>query len=359
MTETTEIKPGNARKVRKLRRFIIRWLLPICGGAIAVTAIFFIYRGLDFGKFLDGLRDAKLGWVGMLAATILLEQLVNGWKWRQILHDLKSISTLRLTGGLLAGYGANVLVPLGISPLVRSWLIARLEGLKMATVLTTTIIARFIDGVVFSLFAGLVAIGGQIPQVSGNLELGLAIAGALNLALFGALLWIMFRFRVFFNTDDPFICRAFDRMAALVRADGRVLRSGLCEGVIWPRAASRRAAVIGASVIAKLVSATHFLWAGLAVGVVLRPFDYLFLMVFAGFSLVLSRFVRIPGGFVIGSAFALHLLGVPDEPALIMILFNHIISILLVVGIGLVVLWQSGIDIRRVRNVDMAPDAGV
>jgi uncharacterized membrane protein YbhN (UPF0104 family) len=325
---------------------------------IALAAIFFLYRGLDFGKFLDGLREAKLGWIGMLAATILLEQVLNGWKWRQILHDLKPIPTLRLTGGLLAGYGAKVLVPLGISPLVRSSLIARLEGLKMATVLTTTITARFIDGVVFALFAGLVAVSGQIPQARGDLELGLAIAGALNLVLFGALLWTMFRFRAFFSTDDPLICRAFDRIAALVRADGRVLRGGLSEGVVWPRATSRRMAVIGASVMAKAVSATHFLWAGLAVGVVHGPFDYLFLMVFAGFSLVLSRFIRIPGGFVIGSAFALHLLGVPDEPALLMILFNHIISMLLVVGIGLVVLWQSGIDIRRIRNMEMAVDAG-
>ncbi len=343
--------------MNKFSRHFIRWLLPACGGVIALAVFFYLYKGLDFGKFLEGLRGAHPGWVGMLAATILLEQVLNGWKWRQILHDLKPISTLRLTGGLLAGYGANVLAPLGISPLVRSWLIARLEGLKMATVLTTTIIARFIDGVIFALFAGLVAAGGQIPQVGGNLELGLAIAGAFNFVLFGALLWIMFRFRAFLAADELLICRGFDRIAALARVDGHGLRGGLCEGVIWPRAPWRRVAVIGASVAGKAVAATHFLWAGLAVGVVLGPFDYLFLMVFAGFSLVLARFVRIPGGFVIGSAFALHLLGVPDEPALIMILFNHIISILLVVGIGFIVLWQSGIDIRRLKNMKMAVDA--
>jgi hypothetical protein len=54
-----------------------------------------------------------------------------------------------------AGYGANVLVPLGISPLVHSWLIARIKVLQMGTVLTTSIIARFIDRVVFALFAKL------------------------------------------------------------------------------------------------------------------------------------------------------------------------------------------------------------
>ena len=82
----------------------------------------------------------------------------------------------------------------------------------------------------------------------------------------------------------------------------------------------------------KVIAATHFLWAGLAVGIVLAPFDYLFLMVFAGFALVLARFVRVHGGFIIGSGFALQLLGVPDEQALAMILFNHILSIVLMVG---------------------------
>lgn len=283
----------------------------------------------------------------MLAVTILLEQVANGWKWRQILYDVKPVRTLRLTSALLAGYGANVLVPLGISPLVRSWLVARMEDLKMGTVLTTTIIARFIDGVAFALFAGLVAIAGKVPQISGNLELGLAVAGAVNFLLFGGLLWAMFVFRTLLSQDDPLICRLFDWVAKWFRANGAALRGSLCDGVIWPKARRHRSNVLLGAIAAKLISATHYVWAGLAVGVVLAPFDYLFLMVFAGFSLVLTRFVRVPGGFVIGSALAFNLLGVPEEQALLMILFNWMMSIILVVGVGLVVLWQSGIDIRR------------
>lgn len=328
------------------RSLVRRWLPPLVGGVVALALIFWLYRDLDFGRFLTGLREAHLGWVLMLTATILLEQVANGWKWRQILHDVKPVRTLRLTGALLAGYGANVLVPLGISPLVRSWLIARMEDLRMGTVLSTTIIARFIDGVVFALFAGLVAMAGKVPQVSGNLELGLAVAGAINFIFFGGLLWALFRFRTLLAQDGPLICRLFDWVAKWFRANGAQLRGSLCDGVVWPKARRHRLNVLLGAVAAKLISATHYVWAGLAVGIVLAPFDYLFLMVFAGFSLVLTRFIRVPGGFVIGSAFAFNLLGVPEEQALLMILFNWMISIIVVVGGGLVVLWQSGIDIR-------------
>ncbi|MEK6216141.1 MAG: flippase-like domain-containing protein, partial [Boseongicola sp.] len=330
-----------------MKRLLSRWVLPTTGGALALWLIFWLYGSLDFGLFLAGLRGSNPLWITVLAGTILLEQVLNGWKWRQILYDVKPVGTLRLTGALLAGYGANVLVPVGISPLVRAWLVARLDNLKMATVLTTTIIARFIDGVVFALFAGVVALAGQVPQVEGNLQLGLSVAGGLNIMLFGGLLWAMFRFRALFATDGPMICRLFDWIARRMRANGPGLRTALCDGVVWPRNKGRRIAVFLSAVAAKLVAASHFLWAGLAVGVLLTPWDYLFLMVFAGFIMVLGRFVRIPGGFIFGAGFALQVLGVPDETALLMILFNFITSIILVVGIGLTVLWQSGIDIRR------------
>ncbi len=338
------------------RRILRRWIPPILGSAIALGLIFYLYRDLDLSRFLVGLRNASPTWIAVLAAAILLEQLVNGWKWRQILHDVKPVSTLRLTGALLAGYGANVLVPLGISPLVRSWLIARLEDLRLGTVLTTTIIARFIDGVIFALFAALVAMAGKIPQIDGDLQLGLGVAGAMNFALFGALLWVIFRFRTVFAQEGPVICRLFDWVAKRFRADGPAFRTSIRDGVVWPRAGRHRLNVFVGAITAKLISATHFLWSGLAVGVVLAPFDYLFLMVFAGFSLVLSRFVRVPGGFVIGSAFAFKLLGVPEEQALLMILFNYVMSIAIVVGGGLIVLWQSGLDIQSARQAADTPD---
>ena len=258
---------------------LLRWVAPLIGGIVALFLIFTLYGSLDFARFLDGLRSTNPIWIAILAVTILLEQLLNGWKWRQILHDVKPVGTMRLTGALLAGYGANVLVPLGISPLVRAWVVARLEQLMIATVLTTTVIARFIDGVVFALFAGVLALSGRVPQVEGNLELGLGIAGALNIALFGGLLWAMFRFRTLFTADGP-ICRLFDWAVARMRADGPGLRAALSDGVVWPRSAARRAAVFLGAVAAKLISATHFVWAGLAVGVVLTPWDYVFLMVF-------------------------------------------------------------------------------
>lgn len=346
-------QPSGTVHMTESKHLFMRWIVPMIGGGLALSMVFFLYRDLNLNLFLVEIKKAKLQWIIMLAVAILLEQLIQGWKWRQLLYDLKPISSWRLTGAFLAGYGANIFVPLGISPLVRSWLVARLEGMRMATVLVTTGISRFIDGVVFAIIAGIVAIAGQIPKIEGDLQVGLAAAGALNLIIFSCMLWLLFTSRSRFARDNFWISRLIDWLAAKSRGKFGDLRAGLAEGIVWPRKKFRQTGVVAASFAMKAVSATHFLWAGLALGVVLGAFDYLFLMVFAGFALVLARFVRVPGGFVIGSGFALKLLGVPDETALAMILFNHVISLIQVVGIGLVVLWRSGIDIRTMaQNVE-------
>jgi hypothetical protein len=336
---------------------LIRWILPVVGATLAIVVLFWLYQDLDLERFLSAIAHADLIWIIVLGGTILLEQLTRGWKWRQILYDLKPISSARLFGAILAGYGVAIIIPLGISPLVRSWLIARLEGLRWACVLMTSAIGRFLDGIVFALFAALVAIVGQIPNMEGDVRIGLAVAGGFNLLLFSVLLYLLFVGRGALGRGSARLSRVIDWLSSKggVRLDG--LRMAIQEGIIWPRDRRRQFGAVLASVLMKIIAATHFLWAGLAVGIVLSPLDYLFLMVFAGFALVLARFIRVPGGFIIGSGFALQLLGIPDEQALAMILFNQILSIVLMVGFGLLFLWRSGIDIREARDAEAHGDA--
>lgn len=56
---------------------------------------------------------------------------------------------------IMAGYLANLVVPVGLGPLVRAWLIARVTGLEATEVLATVAVDRVIDGVVFVGFAAL------------------------------------------------------------------------------------------------------------------------------------------------------------------------------------------------------------
>lgn len=106
------------------------------------------------------------------------------------------------------------------------------------------------------------------------------------------------------------------------------------EGINWPRGPLRSVNIMLASLAMKLLAATQFFWAGLAFGIDLQAAQYLFIMVFIGFLVILGHFARLAGSFFIGSLFVLRLLGVPEEKALAMVLVVEAANLLSVASIG-------------------------
>jgi len=336
--------------IQARRRGALLWSL---GAALVSLGVMVLaFRNLDLSRLPVVVERAQAIWIVALAVSIPLEQVVRGWKWRQILFDIRPIATLRLFGAVMAGYFANMVVPVGVSPFVRAWLVARLEDLAMASVLVTTAIERFVDGIVFAILVGVLIIFATLPAAEGNLRLGLIAAGGGSLVLFSGLMAALFVFkkRLGLGASTSMAGRALARLERAFKGRFVGLGQGLADGIIWPRSRLRGAGVIAAGILMKAIATTHFLWAGLAFGVVLAPFDYLFIMVFSGFALIISRFVRMPGGGLIGSALALKLLGLADEEALTMVLVVHALSLIMTAGIGALALWKSGLRVFNLRQ---------
>jgi len=100
----------------------------------------------------------------------------------------------------------------------------------------------------------------------------------------------------------------------------------------------------------KIVAALQLPAAGLAFGITLMPAEYLFLMIFLGFSTILGHFLRLAGGFTIAAIFALGLFGVREEEALAMSLVVQAANLLSVAVVGAVALWAQGIAISDLRK---------
>ena len=285
----------------------------------------------------------------LLPPVIAAEQLMRAWKWRQLLLGIRPIHTLRLFAAIMAGYFATIIIPLGVGPLVRSWLIARRESLTVAAVLATAAIDRMVDGVMFCGFVAIALVFAAAPDPDGNIRLGLMVAGGGSLVLFAVVLALLARFKTSVVREGNPVMGLIGRLPARMAEPVKRFLRAFATGILWPRSHVRGAGILLAAMVMKMAALTHFLWAGLAFGVVLRPQDYLFLMVFLGFLHILIHFMRIPGGFVLGAIFALDLLGVPEEQALAMGLTVQAASMLTVTAIGAVAFWRSGVALDDLR----------
>ena len=343
-------------KVERQPHSLQRWL-PWLGALLGVAALTWVLRGFDLNRFRTVATNADLRFVLMVPVVVIVEQVVRGWKWRQLLWPLRSVGSIYLFGAVMAGYLLAILVPFGFGTVARSWLVARRENLKVSAVLATVALDRLTDGIVFACLVPVAVLFVVFPD-PGGVRAALIWGGAGSFILFVALLVGLVIWRRQASNPATWLTRLVDRFPSRLAVLLRRLAASFAEGIIWPREAWRGGAIVLASVLIKLFAATQFLGAGLAFGIRLHPAEYLFLMVFLGFLVIVGHFARVAGGFIIGAIFALGLLGVREEEALAMSLIVQASNLLSVATIGALALWLQGVALADVRaSAEKATDA--
>ncbi len=332
-----------------------RWL-SAAGAVVGLGALGWVLAGLDYAVLGATVSRAEPAYVAILAAATALEQLVRAWKWRQILLPLHPVGTPRLFGAIMAGYLANFLVPLGVSPFIRSWLVARLESIRMSAVLAGVAIDRSIDGLVFGALVLGVVILGAIPDPSGDVRAVLVAGGAASLVLIGLAVALMWRHKRQMGMEVGWLLSLAGRLPHRLRVRTRALLISFADGIVWPRQGWRRAGIVAAAVAAKLIAAAHLLWAGLAFDTVLTPGAYLVLLAMLGFLAILTHLARVPGGFIVGGVYALGLFGVGAEVAVLM-MGTLVATSMAVIGVtGAWALWRHGIALAELKAREVRSD---
>lgn len=325
-----------------------RWA-PWIGGAVGVAALAWVFIGLDYATLGDAIGRAEPGYLALLLVAVALEQLVRAWKWRQILYPLRRIGTLRLFGAIMTGYLVDLLVPFGLNPLARSWLIARREGLTTSAVLASVAIDRLLDGLVFAGLVLVVVAFAAFPDPSGDIRLGLVAGGVASLVLIGLAVAALRHHKRHAARGVGWFLRVVGRLPSRFRAQARTLLISFADGILWPREGWRRIGIVAATIVIKLIAASHLLWAGLAFGVVLPPLAYLVLLAILGFLVVLAHVARVPGGFIVGAVFALGLFGVGRAQAVLMVGTVVAASLVTISVTGALTLWRHGVALEELR----------
>ena len=68
----------------------------ISGAMIGAFALGWVLWRVDYGRLQDIIIQANVGFLLLVPLAIAVEQLVRAWKWRQLLHGIRPIGTLRL-----------------------------------------------------------------------------------------------------------------------------------------------------------------------------------------------------------------------------------------------------------------------
>lgn len=127
------------------RRTLLRTIIGI---AISAVAIKILADSVDVPRAIDVLRTADPTWIALMVATVFVDVLARGARWRALLAPIKRLRYLRVLGYTYVGYLANNVLPARLGELVRSHALGEGEGISRPTVLGTVVVERIVDTVI-------------------------------------------------------------------------------------------------------------------------------------------------------------------------------------------------------------------
>jgi len=327
------------------------------GLTIAGIALYWVLRNFDLQTFLTILEKADVKFLILVPLSLMLQQGIRSWKWKHIISPLRAVSASRLFTAIMAGYFTNMIIPFAASPLVRSWLVGKRYDLPMGTVLATSAIERFIDGLIFSLMVAFTLAFAALPDPDGNIRTSLMLGSFGGGILFSGLIGLLLVLRRKQPRSHPLASKLINKLPDKISHAIYAFARSFPAGIVWPRQPWRWVAIITAGFLQKAAAATHFLWAGLAFGIVLAPLDYIYIVVLLGLLGFINHLLRIPGGYFIGNLYILGLFGLSEEQSLALALTVHASTLFVFIAVGGLSLWQNGVALRDLKNVSRASPA--
>lgn len=329
-----------------------RWRL-LAGGLLAGLLLFVFFRGIDWASLGHALRQARPGYLaGVVAATVVV-YLARAWRWGYLLAPLSRVPYSHLVSATLVGFMSGLLVPRA-GEIVRPYLVARRQGIRIPAALASIILERLFDLltvlVLFALY--LYVLPAPAAQRPGALLDLLRRGGILVGAAALVLLAVLLAFHVHAGRAMGFIDRLLRHLPAwLCSRLSHALRAFSGGLAVLQAPGPHLLAIAFQSLVVWLAIALGIDWTNRAFGLEL-PFHAAFLLIaflVVGVSIPTPGFV---GGFHQFYLLALtEVFGVDKVTAAAAAIACHALSSLPVLVLGLALLGREGLSLGKVAEM--------
>jgi uncharacterized protein (TIRG00374 family) len=164
------------------------WLPQVLGYSISAGCLIFVLRGYRFDELGPSLRTLDYRWVALAVVTDFAVYLVHGCRWTTLLFPVARVNVWRTVQAIYIGLFANEVLPLRPGEVIRCYLVAHWNDLRLSLTVASAVVERLIDGIwiVVTFFITASVVRG-IPR---DLTIMVRSFGALLLLCAGVLFWI-------------------------------------------------------------------------------------------------------------------------------------------------------------------------
>jgi len=192
------------------RRKVPAWLPQALGYAISAACLIWVLRGYDLRQLASDIRTLDWKWMALAIVADLLVYVCHGWRWNTLLAPVSRLSFWRTVQAIYIGLFANEVLPLRPGEVIRCYLLAHWNDLRISVGFASAALERIIDG--FWLLVAVVAVAVRSERpVDPRLELVIQLLAVLLMIAAAGLLWVVK------HKEHPHAVEHESRWAAMLR----------------------------------------------------------------------------------------------------------------------------------------------
>jgi hypothetical protein len=173
------------------RRKIPSWAPQALGYSISAGCLAWVLRGYQFSDLLAAIRSLDWRWVTLAILSDLAVYVCHGWRWKTLLGPVVRLRLWRTVQAIYIGLFANEVLPLRTGEVIRCYLLAHWNNLRLSLSIASAAVERLIDG--FWMLGAFLVTASFVHRIPRDITWLVQALGVLLIAAAATLMWVVLR----------------------------------------------------------------------------------------------------------------------------------------------------------------------
>ena len=165
------------------------WLPQVLGYCVSAACLVWVLHNYPVRDLFNALSTLDWKWVALGMGADLAVYLAHGLRWNTLLGPIARLGFWRTVQSIYIGLFANELLPLRVGELIRCYLLAHWNDLRISLIFASAAVERVLDGLF--MLAAFFLTTSFVKGVPRDLMLLVNILGALLLVAVAVLIWVI------------------------------------------------------------------------------------------------------------------------------------------------------------------------
>jgi uncharacterized protein (TIRG00374 family) len=128
------------------RRRIPSWLPQVLGYCLSAACLIWVLHGYSLSELTRAIGTLDWRWVLLSVISDLCLYIVHAWRWNTLLGPVARLKFWRIVQAIYIGLFANEVLPLRTGEVIRCYLLAHWNDLRLSLSFASAAVERLIDG---------------------------------------------------------------------------------------------------------------------------------------------------------------------------------------------------------------------